>query len=108
MLDEQNPTLLQMSASQALFELMNSALGKLKSASKERKTPGELRLLKIPALNMEALWLAYPGRTPDFFTILPRFQYEYFDNDKVYEEGEFLKLLNKAASHVKQDDTMGA
>jgi hypothetical protein len=107
-LDEQNPTLLQMNTSQALFELVNSALGKLKSASKERKTPGELRLLKVPALNMEALWLAYPGRTPDLFTILPRFQYEHFDNDKVYEEAEFLKLLSKAGSQVKQDDTMGA
>ena len=107
-LEEQNPTLLQMNTSKPFFELMNSALGKLKSASKERKTPGELRLLRIPALNMEVLWLAYGGRTPDFFTILPRFQYEYFDNDKVYEEAEFLRLLGKAASKAKQDDTMGA
>jgi len=107
-LDEQNPTLLQMNTSQPFFELMDSALGKLKSASKEHKAQGELRLLKVPALNMEALWLAYPGRTPDLFTILPRFHYEHFDNDKVYEEAEFVKLLSKAASKVTQDDTIGA
>ena len=59
-------------------------------------------------MNMEALWLAYTGRTPDLFTILPRFKYEDFDNDKVYEADEFLKLLRKAASKVKQDDAMGA
>src|SRR5262249_364835 len=52
-LDEQNPTLLQMNASQAFFSLMDRALGNLKSGSKERKTPGELRLLKVPALNLE-------------------------------------------------------
>jgi hypothetical protein len=107
-LDEQSPKLLQMNTSQAFFELMNSALGKLKSASKEHKASGELRLLTVPALNMEALWLAYTGRTPDLFTILPRFKYEDFDNNKVYEADEFLKLLRKAASKVKQDDAMGA
>src|SRR5262245_35629806 len=106
--DERNPKLLQMNTSQDFFELMNSALGKLKSASKEHKASGELRLLTVPALNMEALWLAYTGRTPDLFTILPRFKYEDFDNDKVYEADEFLKLLRKAASKVKQDDAMGA
>ena len=57
---------------------------------------------------MEALWLAYPGRTPDLFTILPRFQYEHFDNDKVHEEAEFVKLLSRAAAKVTQDDTIGA
>jgi papain like cysteine protease AvrRpt2 len=107
-LDEQNPTLLQMNTSQPFFVLMDGALGKLKSVSKERKTPGELRLLKVPALNLEALWLAYTGDTQGQFAILPRFQYELFDNDKVYEEAEFLKLLSKAAAKVKQDDTMGA
>lgn len=107
-LDERNPTLLQMNNSQSFFTLMNSALGKLKSESQRRKTPGELRLLKVPALNLEALWLSYSGETQGLFAILPRFQYENFDNDKVYEEAEFLKLLSKTASKMKQDDTMGA
>ena len=107
-LDERNPTLLQMNNSQSFFSLMNSALGRLKSESQRRKTPGELRLLKVPALNLEALWLAYSGETQGLFAILPRFQYENFDNDKVYEEAEFLKLLSKTASKMKQDETMGA
>ena len=36
-LDEQNPKLLQMNTSQAFFELMNSALGKLKLQLKNIK-----------------------------------------------------------------------
>jgi hypothetical protein len=97
-----------MNTSQAFFDLMNNAIGKLKSAVKERKTPGELRLLKVPALNLEAMWLAYPDKTQGRLAILPRFQYENFESDKVYDEAEFLKLLSKTAARIKQDDTMGA
>ena len=107
-LDEQNPSLLQMNNSKSFFDLMNTALGKLKLESKRRKTPGELRLLKVPALNLEALWLAYGGENQGLLALLPRFQYENFDNDKVYDETEFLRRLSKTALKMKQDDTMGA
>ena len=104
-LDEQNPELRQMGTSSGYFELMNSALGKLKTASEKRKAPGELRLLQIPALNMEVLWLDF-DRAQSLFSILPRFQYEGFENDRVYDEAEFLKLLKKAAMKVKTDDEL--
>jgi hypothetical protein len=104
-LDEQNPELRQMGTSPAYFELMNSALGKLKVAAEKRKTPGELRLLQVPALNMEVLWLGY-DRAQSLFAILPRFHYDGFENDKVYEEGEFLRLLKKAAVKFKLDDDL--
>ena len=80
-----------MNTSHAFFELMNSALGKLKSALKNIK----LRVncdTYVPALNMEAFWLAYPGRTPDLFTILPRFNTRILTTTKSTSD-EFLKLL---------------
>jgi hypothetical protein len=57
---------------------------------------------------MEALRLEFGGRTKSLITILPRFSYETFETDKAYEEDEFLKLLQRAAAKVRQDDTMGA
>ena len=107
-LDEERPELLQMNRDGAYFELMNSALGLLKSAAEGRKNVGELSLVRIPALNMEALRLEFSGRTKSLIVILPRFSYESFENGKVYEEDEFLKLLQRAASKVRQDDSMGA
>jgi Papain-like cysteine protease AvrRpt2 len=107
-LDEEHPELLQMNRDPAYFTLMDAALGRLKGASGERKSMGELSLIRIPGLNMEALRLEFGGRTKSLISILPRFQYETFDTDKVYEEEDFLKLLRKAAARMQQDDTMGA
>jgi hypothetical protein len=59
-------------------------------------------------MNMEALRLEFGGRNKSLIAILPRFSYETFETDKVYEEDEFLKLLQRAAAKVRQDDTMGA
>jgi hypothetical protein len=97
-----------MSRDVAYFEFMNTALGRLKNAATGRKNAGELSLVRIPALNMEALRLAFGGRAKSLFAILPRFQYESFDTSKVYEEDEFLKLLRRASAKVRQEDTMGA
>jgi len=107
-LDEQRPELLQMSRDAAYFELMNTALGRLKNAAQGRKNIGELSLIRIPGLNMEALRLTFGGRAKSLFAILPRFDYESFDTGKVYEEDQFLKLLRRAAAKVRQDDAMGA
>jgi hypothetical protein len=107
-LDEERPELLQMNRDAAYFELMDTALGRLKNAAEGRKSVGELSLIRIPALNMEALRLEFGGRNKSLIAILPRFSYETFETDKVYEEDEFLKLLQRAAAKVRQDDTMGA
>lgn len=107
-LDEERPELLQMNRDAAYFDLMNAALGRLKAAAEGRKTVGELSLLRIPGLNMEALRLEFGGRAKSLISILPRFDYESFDSSKVYDEDEFLALLRRAATKVRQDDTMGA
>jgi hypothetical protein len=106
--DEERPELLQMSRDPAYFELMNVALGRLKNAAEGRKSVGELSLIRIPGLNMEALRLELGGRSKNLIAILPRFDYESFDTAKVYEEDDFLKLLRRAAARVRQDDGMGA
>jgi hypothetical protein len=107
-LDEERPELLQMNRNAAYFDLMNIALGRLKAAAEGRKTVGELGLIRIPGLNMEALRLDFGGRAKGLISILPRFDYESFDNNKLYEEDEFLRLLRRAAAKVRQDDTKGA
>jgi cation transport regulator ChaB len=107
-LDQERPELLQMNRDAAYFELMNAALGRLKTAADRRKNVGELSLIRIPGLNMEALRLELGGRGKSLISILPRFDYPSFDTNKVYEEDEFLKLLQRAAAKVRQDDTMGA
>jgi len=107
-LDEKRPELLQANRDAAYFQLMNTALGRLKAAAEGRKNAGELSLIRVPGLNMEALRLEVGGRARSLISILPRFDYESFDTAKVYEEEEFLKLLRRAAAKVRQDDTMGA
>jgi len=107
-LDEERPELLQMNRNAAYFDLMNTALGRLKATAEGRKTVGELSLIRIPALNMEALCLEFGGRAKSLISILPRFDYASFDTNKVYEQDEFLTLLRRAASKVRQDETKGA
>jgi hypothetical protein len=107
-LDEERPELLQMNRDAGYFELMNAALGRLKAAAEGRKSVGELSLIRIPGLNMEALRLEFGGRAKSLIAILPRFDYPPFDVGKVYEEDEFTKLLQRVAAKARQDDTMGA
>jgi hypothetical protein len=107
-IDEERPELLQMNRDGAYFELMNVALGRLKAATEGRKTVGELSLIRIPALNMEALRLESGGRGKNLVSILPRFDYELFNTNKVYDEDEFLRLLRRAAAKARDDDAKGA
>ena len=59
-------------------------------------------------MNLEAIWLRYPGRNNDLFKLTRSFDTPGFDSNKVYSEREFTALLQKAAAAVKNmDDEMG-
>ena len=102
--DEANPTLVQMNVSDAYFEQLNEAIGRLRQSVREKEQPGELRLIKVPALNIEAFWLSYEGRE-DRIALLKRFENDTtFDWDKVYSAQEFTKALQELASKIDTKD----
>ena len=108
-LNERNPEMVQMNTNKNFFDLMNSSMSRLKLEDKKNKLTGELRMIRIPALNMEALWLNYPGRAEDLVSVLPRFAYNTIKAETVYPISEFLKLLQREKSKLgKFDDLLGA
>ena len=108
-LDEQHPELIQMNTDQNFFQLFNHSISELKMADSKNKSKGELRIIRIPALNMEAVWLSYTGNVNGMVSVIPRFDYEFVKTNKVYSEDEFARLLIKQASKLEKfDDTMGA
>ena len=108
-LNEENPELIQMNANKSFFDQMDHAMSRLKEADKRNKSKGEIRTLRIPALNMEAIWLNYPDRTEDLVAMLPRFEYKNIQSGKVYTLKEFSELLQKEKKQLGEyDETMGA
>lgn len=108
-LNEENPELVQMNTNKSFFEQMDSTMSRLKQANKKNKTIGELRTMRIPALNMEAMWLNYPDRTEDLVSVLPRFEYKNIQSNKVYTLKEFSELLQKEKKQLGEyDEMMGA
>ena len=108
-LNPRNPELIQMNTDKNLFELMNNSLSRLKLEDQKNKSVGELRTIRIQALNMEAVWLNYPGRMEDLVCVLPRLKYNSIKTDTVYPISEFLKLLQREKSQMgKFDELTGA
>ena len=109
-LNENNPELIQMNVSPTYFRQLDEALGRLKENAERSKELGEVRLIKVPALNLEAFWLHYDGKNNDIICPVKRFENDSsIDWDKVYSEREFTKLIQELASKVDtKDDELGA
>ena len=104
-LDENSPELIQADSDQTYFREFDSAVQKLSTQVKDQSV-AEVRLIRIPALNIEAAWLHHEGKEQDRFTILRPFGRE---TEQIYTEKDFLQLLNKLKSEMgKMDDLMGA
>jgi hypothetical protein len=87
---------------------MDHALELLKQYDSKIQGKGEQRSVRVPALNLEAIWLRYPGRNNDLFKLTRSFDTPGFDSNKVYREREFTELLQKGSAVVKKmDDEMG-
>ncbi len=108
-LDEKRPELIQMNTNTMYFELLNRSIERLKEADSKNKGNGELRLIRIPALNLEALWLNYSGKTEDLICVLPRFDYSHIKCNTTYSPEEFTELIVKERKVLgDMDDTIGS
>jgi hypothetical protein len=101
----ENPELLQVSTDDDYLSRIENGMERIKASLREKQIEGELRVLKFPALNLEALWLRTEGREDDRYYLLRHFGEE----DTVLDEGRFRELVFKQkAVAEKQDDLMGA
>ncbi|WP_343669024.1 papain-like cysteine protease family protein [Chitinophaga sp.] len=102
---EENPEVLQVSTDNDYLHRIESGMEKIKSSLKEKEIEGEMRVLKFPALNLEALWLHTDGKENDRYYLLRHFGQE----DTVLNESSFKELvLRQKAAAERQDDLMGA
>ncbi|HKR07324.1 MAG TPA: papain-like cysteine protease family protein [Bacteroidia bacterium] len=107
--DEQSPGLKEINTDEKYFGLIDQGLERLKNVSSDDKNLPELRHIRVPALNIEALWLHREGKDKNSITLIRHLYKDIFDYNKVYSEKEFFDLLKKVASGLKgMDDTMGA
>jgi hypothetical protein len=75
------------------------------------KQSGELRMLKIPALNIEAFWVHdnVEGGTDKICPIRKFDEDLRFSWNKIYSETEFFAILRDLAGQINQsDDLLGA
>lgn len=105
--EEEQPRLLQMSASKAQLELFLRGLEEVLTAVGQNGQECELRLFRVPALNFEALWINYEGEEKDILvplrTVGHLAQYE-----AVPMENAWGALREAARPLANMDDTMGA
>jgi hypothetical protein len=109
-LNEQNPELIQMQVSAEYFKELDEGLGKLKSLVEKENELGEVRLIKVPALNLEAFWMHYDNKEKDIIVPVRRFENETtIDWNKAYNEQEFSRLLQDLSRRINtQDDLLGS
>lgn len=104
--DEESPRLLQMSSSAPYLEAYNRALS-LALAAVDEKEEAELRTLRVPALNFEALWLSYEAEKYDM--IIPLRPAEGLTVNEPVPYDKAIDALRSAAKSLgDMDDEMGA
>lgn len=104
--DAQTGNVQQMSATSPYLELLPRALAAV-SVQAPGETRFDLRLLRVPALNFEALWLHDGDGAAD--QVIPLRAFHGFTEFHAIPYREAIdKLRNAAQSISQQDDTMGA
>ena len=105
--EEEQPRILQMSASKSHLEPFIRGLAQALAATAASEQECELRLLRVPALNFEALWLNYGTEASDI--LVPLRTVGRLSPDKGVPLTEALDVLREAARQLaKMDDLMGA
>lgn len=105
--EEAQPRLLQMSASQFHLKAFAHALPVALNLAEQSGAEGELRLLRVPALNFEALWISYAGAARD--TLVPLRAVGKLTAYQPLPMDEAFDALREAARPLAQmDDSMGA
>jgi len=104
-LNEEQPQFMQLETNKEYFTSFENALNRLKRVGNE-DYPGELRAIRIPALNVEAAWVHYDDARQDKFVLVRQFGEE---GTKVFDQGEFIQYLNKQKAQMgEMDELMGA
>jgi len=105
--DEAEPRLLQMSAAPQHLEPFARSLQVALDLAERSSQEFEVRLLRVPALNFEGLWLAGDGRDGD--QVVPLRASEGLAAQRAVPLGEALEALRRQARALQNmDDTMGA
>jgi hypothetical protein len=105
--DDAEPRILQMSAARNVLEPFSRALEPLLKIAEAADIDYELRLLRVPALNFEALWLA-PDDAPQGTLVALR-SVGNIQVDQVLTYDELIRDLSQAAKVLSNmDDEMGA
>jgi hypothetical protein len=103
--EDEDPRVVQMSSAPAQLHAYSNALSQ--ALMNVGDSEAELRLLRVPAVNFEGLWLSYDGDAED--VVIPMHPvadlptYEPVMYDRVMEA-----LRSAAEAVVDMDDTMGA
>lgn len=105
--EEEEPRLLQMSASKNHLEPFSRGLAEALTTVEQIDQECELRLFRVPALNFEALWINYVGETKD--VLVPLRAVGRLIPYKAVPLDEAFDALREAARPLAQmDETMGA
>ena len=104
-LNEEQPQFMQLNVNKKYFTNFENALNRLKREGNE-DYPGELRAIRVPALNLEAVWVHYDDPQHDKFVLVRQFGE---DGRKVFNQAEFMEYLNRQKAQMGQmDELMGA
>jgi Papain-like cysteine protease AvrRpt2 len=105
--EDEQPRVLQISASKNHLEPFRRALTEALTIVEREKQECELRLLRVPALNFEALWISREGEAED--SLVPLRAVGRLTPYKAVPFREAMDILREAARPLAQmDDTMGA
>ncbi|CAE6715270.1 papain-like cysteine protease family protein [Candidatus Nitrotoga fabula] len=105
--EEDEPRLLQMSMSKNHLEPFVRGLAQALSTAEKSNQECELRLLRVPALNFEALWLSFEGEAKD--VLVPLRAVGRLTPHKIIHLDEAYDTLREAARALpKMDDAMGS
>jgi hypothetical protein len=105
--EELQPRLLQMSATPFHLEPFARGLSVALNLAEQSGIESELRLLRVPALNFEALWLNYAGATGDMLVPL-RAAGKLAAYQPLPLDDAFGVLRETARELAQMDDSMGA
>ncbi|SEK84164.1 Papain-like cysteine protease AvrRpt2 [Nitrosovibrio tenuis] len=107
--EEEQPRLLQMSASESQLSLFTRGLAAALAAAGENEQSSELRLFRVPALNFEALWIHHEGETEGKDMLIPLHTVGQLPQFRAVPLQDALSALREAARPLtNMDDTMGA
>ncbi len=104
-LNEDKPQFMQLNSNQDYFKKFDYALNSLKRHVQDDEQ-GELRTIRIPALNIEAAWIHFDDESRDKFMPLRLFDE---NGQEVFAKDDFIAYINRQKARMgKMDELMGA